>query len=115
MRFLKTLLASIVAVLTAAVLTGLILLCTSPFPAPKDALSRDSRPLMQRLGKPDVSVHGDDFTWISSGTVFSWTLRVVYVPTGEGYALAPFAERTLWLGNPRRQGFKVFSNGAATM
>ncbi len=112
---MKPLVASCGALLAATVLTGLFLFATAPFPAPVDALSRDPGPLVRRLGKPDVSVHGSDFTWIAPGIVFSWTLRVVHVPTGAGYAPAPFAERTLWIGDPRGRGFRIFSNGAATL
>jgi hypothetical protein len=114
MRFAKTLFAVAGAALVALMLTVLLLYSTSPFPAPIDALARDPGPLVQKLGKPDISVNGNDFTWISSGVVFSSTLRVVYVPTGAGYAPAPFAEKTLWIGDPRGRSFKIFADAAAT-
>jgi hypothetical protein len=113
MRFMKVLLATVSATLIAVALTGFYVYSTSPFPEPKDALERDPAPLARRLGKPDVSVRGYDFTWISSGVLFSTTLRVVYTPIGAGYAPAPFAEKMLWIGDPRGRGFKVFGKGAA--
>ena len=112
---MKVLLATVGAALIAAALTGFYAYSTSPFPAPEDALERDPAPLARRLGKPDVSVRGYDFTWVSSGVLFSTTLRVVYTPIGAGYLPAPFAEKMLWIGDPRGRGFKVFGKDAATM
>jgi hypothetical protein len=45
--------------LGAVMLMVLLLYLASPFPAPVDALSRDPAPLVQKLGKPDVSVNGN--------------------------------------------------------
>ncbi len=115
LRLVNVILASSAATLAAILLTVAVLYSTSPFPAPIDAISRDPRPLVQKLGKADICVHGNDFTWISTGIVFSSTLRVVYVPVGAGFAPAPFAEKSIWIGDPRGRGFKVFSNSAATM
>jgi len=115
MRFVKVLFATVGATLMAAALTGFYVYSTSPFPAPENALDRDPAPLARRLGNPDISVRGYDFTWVSSGVLFSTTLRVVYTPIGAGYMPAPFAEKVLWIGNPRGRGFKVFGKGAATM
>lgn len=115
MGFVKVLFATLGVTLIVVVLSGFHAYSTSPFPAPRDALDRDPAPLARRLGKPDVTVQGYDFTWISSGVFFSTTLRVVYRPIGVGAAPAPFAQKSLWIGDPRGRGFKVCEMGAAIM